>query len=232
MEDLKLEYKTIAQISEMNDQQCIQYLLQQWSLSSPVIEGKPRFQNDIWWLTEVTDLAGNPLEFPISDLPDRRKSLQRGVFIGPSLPTVKGQDVRSSFFFSLSPQAERNKKQNPLSIKAKPLTTIPQDLVYPRADGGIDLDETLCRGYVTQKHSDLMEQLGEREQRLRDLEVTAQDLATRNAETASDVASKRKETQDLDKEIKAAATERDRFRAELETESKCKQEEIEGCDPN
>lgn len=88
MEDSKLEYKTIAQIGELNDQQRMQYLLNQWSLSSPVIEGKPELRNDLWWLTEVTRLDGNVLEFPFSDLPDWRKSLQRGVFIGPKLPVA------------------------------------------------------------------------------------------------------------------------------------------------
>jgi hypothetical protein len=97
MEESTSEYKSIAQIDEMNDQQRMQYLLQQWSLSDPVIEGRPELRRDLWWLTEVTDLDGNILEFPISNLRKRRESLQHGIFIGPELPTGTGESVRSLF---------------------------------------------------------------------------------------------------------------------------------------
>ncbi|MFZ0790081.1 MAG: hypothetical protein WAM94_10715 [Chromatiaceae bacterium] len=113
MEDSSPEYKTIDQVGELNDQQRMQYLLQQWSLSSPVIEGKPDLRNDLWWLTEVTGLNGELLEFPFSDLHDWRKSLQRGVFIGPKLPIGTNESARSVFSFSLASPAERKKQQNP-----------------------------------------------------------------------------------------------------------------------
>ena len=39
MDDSKPKYKTIAQVRALNDPQRMEYLIEQWSLSSHVIEG-------------------------------------------------------------------------------------------------------------------------------------------------------------------------------------------------
>ena len=228
MDESANELKTVSQIDALDDEHRMQYLLMHWSMSQPVIEGRLVQNGDFWYLIDATDTEGNRLDYPLANLPTQKSLANTGVFIGPQLPSrIKSveEEQHSRARFGLSTPEERARRGNPLLIKAHPqtlevLTKVRPPHIYRRDDGSVDVDETLCRGYVAQQRSDLMEQLRDQEERLRELETTEQELATSNA-------TKRKEARAIDEEIKAAATERDRLRAELEAKSKDMQEEIE-----
>ncbi len=162
MDGTKRAYKTVAQVKEMSDRQCMAYLLGQWSMSSPLVKGVLAQRGDTWWLTEVTDSGQEPLEYPISDLPERDKRLRgdRGIFVGPNLKPEYGEGAYVSAVFELSKPNEREKHKNQLLIRAKTSTlkALPAPVVSRQVDGAVDVKTSLVRNFE-QKPKDLAAEL-------------------------------------------------------------------------
>jgi energy-coupling factor transporter ATP-binding protein EcfA2 len=205
MDDSKHHYKTIAEVDALRDPQRMEYLRQQWSLTSPVIEGKLEHRGNFWWLTNVTDPEGRPLEFPLSDLSGKHKALSHvGVFIGPDLKAGDGR--RAQARFCLASTKERKKKVNPLLIRVtqgsvKILTRISAEYVYQRHDGSVDIEETLCRGYVEERRADLSEALGKIEAHVADHEERAVKLYADNVEASTELFAKQRQIKKLGEDI-------------------------------
>lgn len=232
MEDPNPEYKTIEQISELKDSQRMSYLLKQWSLSSPEIIGRVERIGDYWRLLEVTDFNDNRLEYPISRLPTEKTLKETGAWIGPKFKEgiKEGQYIKAGF--ELANEEERARRNNPLLIKVKRLSSevlarIPPELVYQREDGSIDLDETLCRGYVELKRSDLAGEILELEEGVENLNNQTNELKTRNLETDAEITSKRQEAETLAEQITTMKIERDRVLVEVKTEYQDERKRLE-----
>lgn len=221
MDDSK---KTIAQASVMKDPQRMEYLKRQWSLSSPVIEGKLKRRHDLWWLTDVTDPEGRRLEYPLSDLSGKHNMLQKnGVLIGRGLKTGEGRCARVRFH--LEGPKEREKHRNPLSIQAvngslEILTRIPADRIYHRGDGSLDIDETLCRGYVEQRRADLSGELRAIEERISWQEEQGAELQRLNADIGTALYANKREMKKLGEDIELETVKRDGLLVEIEREDR------------
>ncbi|WP_295432440.1 hypothetical protein, partial [uncultured Thiodictyon sp.] len=83
MTEANSEYKDTAQIMALDEDQRMKYLLEQWSMTDKVIVGTLQQRGELWWLTQVTDIEGRRLEYPISDFPERATQLRAGRGIRP-----------------------------------------------------------------------------------------------------------------------------------------------------
>jgi len=230
--EVEPDYKTIEQIGELNTNQRLVYLMEQWSLDWPEIVGKLALNGIFWRLREVTDTEGNRLEYPLLDLSRAKQLGQTGVFIGPEIQEgmKEGQYVTAKF--KLSNSDERDKQGNPLLIDIarktlQALTRIPPEYVYKRVDGSIDLDETLYQNYVEQKQLELSSELRAIEEVIGKLQSQANELKTRNAETEQEIASKHQASLALVAQISSAKIERDNILAEIEDKRARLNEELE-----
>jgi hypothetical protein len=223
------EYKDTAQIRALDeDDQRIKYLLEQWSMTDKAIVGTLQQRGELWWLTQVTDIEGRRLEYPISDFPERATQLRRGVFVEPGFHGMAdGQVVQASF--TLAAEKYREQWNNPLLIRVavnslRPLARISSTAFRYRQDGSIDLDETLYHAFLERTHPELATRLQETEAQIVELQRKSEEINQRHADVINAIEFKESAVAALAQELSEAQAAKDRILAEIESgfQAECK----------
>lgn len=209
MEDEHKTYKTITDVERLSVNQRIDYLKEQWGISDLRVRGRlEKRHNDIWWLTDVRSTDGRLLRYPLADLESEPGLGSPGVYVCNDSNTVPdgclpNSDVRAQV--RLAATHERDKWNNPLLIAADPrsierLTRISAENVYHNQDGSIELEETLCRGYIKEHCSAAQVELDR-------LAKQVDHLTRKAADVATDLHAKRHELQQVHEKRDAARQE-------------------------
>lgn len=205
---------TTEQAWQMDDDHCIQYLLDEWGLKRPVIRGRLRQfgsagETALWELKEARNRSGNDLRYPLKDLKPGRA---RRIFAGFNLPFDGGELVEARF--ELSDKSERKKSDNPLAISLvedsiEQLKSIPSTFVQLDDEGQVLVEDTLYRNYVATQKNRLKDELSESAEKL-------EEIKRRIAEKEKEFEEAQAEAQDAWKEVQQLTSETDEAREEKE----------------
>lgn len=203
-------FKTIEQVSVLNDSQRERYLIDSWSLNSKVVIGKVTLIGSFWYLADVTDTNGNYLEYPLSDVANIRRLRKTGMFIGPEPPKGINEGQYVTAKYTLSSVDERKKQNNPLVIKVirnslEPLKSIPSQFVYLHSDGGVDVEETLYKTFLRDRQYELDLELQQIEKQIKERTQLVNTLETQEFEASKEIESKSNELRGIE-ERKAELT--------------------------
>lgn len=230
-------YKSIAEVWQLDEPARLAYLKECWCLTWPHIVGRLENSGGFWWLRDITDRKGNPLEypFPVSELPNEYTAEQNGVYIAPeSFEVTKGlsPDLYASAKFELAAEKEQKKKKNPLLIRVIPnsieiLRRIPADRIPRHNDGSITLEESVFKAYFeeiceayTSKIEGLQQEIVELGKRRAEADTDLQAL-TREREQAE-------HARDAARRARAEmVSERQRIAQEIEDGSAAKRKQLE-----
>ncbi len=222
MDDSKPDYLTIAQASALSDGQRMQYLQEQWSKSSPYINGRLGKRNEIWWLTPLQRQTEPPLRYPLTGMRGENEEKIAEVYVGSSLTGFEpGQYVEA--IFQLATPTLRAYKSNPLLISInrasiRLLKTIPFGIISYSADGSIFLDEALCRSCLEQSHDAITNKLRIRKEEIQKLEGRIVNLKGRNVDAEDELKSNIEKKSKLDNYLSELTAERDLILAEIEAD--------------
>lgn len=211
MSDRMSAYKTTSEIGEMTAEQRMEYLLEQWSMSSPIIVGiLKRNEKGDWWLEEVRDSSGRPLLYPVAGL----HTSCRSAYLGHNHYNYFEEGMLASAAFQLAPPEIQEQKNNPLLINARAQTVrallrIPPEIITRPEDGVISVDQAFLRAYISLNEPTLMA-------RRRDEELRVVELENLNAEKAAQAAATKQELSVLVGQVAEATAERERILAEIE----------------
>ena len=230
-------YKTTSEIGEMTAEQRLEYLLEQWSMSSPIIVGiLKRNERGDWWLEEVRDSSGRPLLYPIAGL----REYCSAAYLGRKNCDSFQNGLLATAEFQLAPSDIQEQKNNPLLINARAQTVrallrIPPEIITQPEDGVISVDQAIFQAYLLLNDPKLMARRRDEELRVVDLQNLASELVDQvdNATTERDRIMaeieaegeerrqvSRKELSLLGNQIAELAGERDRILAEIEADYK------------
>lgn len=182
----KQTYKTIAEVSRLTPKQQVDYLKDQWGMADLQVRGRLTLERDIWWLSDVTDTKGRELIYPLSNQHTPGSLRVDRVFVTP-VTAHDAEGLRSDVYVNsalkLASDKERHKRNNPLHIQAIPrsirvLRHIPTDRIHQRQNGSIDLEETLCRGYVDEVCAESTAEIDRLQQQLNELKYETANAAT------------------------------------------------------
>ncbi|MFB1489349.1 MULTISPECIES: McrB family protein [unclassified Thiocapsa] len=222
MEDSISEFLTVAQINTLSDAQRMQYLKEKWSISVPLINGILRERNEIWWLTPLHNKSGSRLQYPLADLGNDKEKNVKNIYVGRDLSGFEsGQYVEARF--QLAVPFEREKNNNPLHLSIDPksirsLKHIPLEAIAHRADGSVDLDETLYRAYFEQNHQDVTSKLRDIKEQIQKLEGRAVDLKASNINAEKELERNREESAAIERQLSETKAQRDLILAEIEAD--------------
>lgn len=217
-------YKTVAEVKQLDAAARLDYLKQCWGLSRPHIVGRLERSGGYWWLRDITDAEGRPLEYPLSDLPYESTADRNGVFIAKEFgEAAKGlrADRYALAQFELANEREQKKKKNPLLIRVVPhsseiLRYIRLDRIPWRDDGSIALEESVFHAYF----EEICEASASQVQGLKQ-EIAA--LESRRADVATELHAREREREEAENARDAAL----RARAEIESTHQRLAQEIE-----
>lgn len=172
---------TISEANQADEKSRLELLKKAWSAEDATVfgvversqksDGKP-----MWWLKTIHNRLGNPLEYPLEDLPSNR-SLRNGAYIlrrnVSDLSQLEGYHVRAQF--RLAPSEEQKKKGNPLLVNITQVTLevrLEESMLSRVPDGGgFTFSESLYEAIVTSNYPELaksLDSLKAEEQRLND----------------------------------------------------------------
>ncbi|MEY6431505.1 AAA family ATPase [Thioalkalicoccus limnaeus] len=172
----------------MDTQARLRYLREQWGINDLRVRGRlEKRQKDLWWLTDVRSESGKRLRYPLAELYSKPDLGAPGVFVGNEskvAPNLRESGTYVIVEVSLAPESERSKWKNPLLICAdptsiEPLTRIAGEHVHRNDDGSIDLEETLCRGYIDAQCAQGRDELTKLGEDIARLKQDHADVATR-----------------------------------------------------
>ncbi|AUB80563.1 hypothetical protein [Candidatus Thiodictyon syntrophicum] len=209
MEDENETYKTIAEVEPLNDNRRTDYLKKRWGINDLRVRGRlEKGHNDHWWLTDVRSADGTLLRYPLADFESEPGLGNREVFVCTDANAVLNGCLPNSEVSAqvrLAPTHERRNRKNPIRIAADPnsierLTRISAENVYHNQDGSIELEETLCRGYINEHCSAAQVELDR-------LAEQVDHLKQKSADVATDLHTKRREREQVQEERDAASQE-------------------------
>jgi hypothetical protein len=232
---------TSAQAIQLNDNQRLQYLKEQWGMPDLCVRGRLRQTNELWWLTDVRSEDGSRLRYPLKDLDLPLGSGRPGVFLGNEssiASDLREPNMHVSVQLELAYESERSKQGNPLLVAADPeslerITFISPERLFHNEDGSIAIAESVRQDYVAQcrAHADAeLAQLTAETARLtedanalsNDLdEIKQQHRQTQEAleEADAQYLLVKQETQAIEEELAAARKKRDRELGEIRSQT-------------
>lgn len=212
MSDDNEKLRTVKEAEELEDLQLMEYLLQNWSLNSPEIEGIFTLSGNFLRLMSVTDLGGKSLEYPLKDLKNFQNLSKRGVYIpGQNRENYRnGQRIKARF--ELADKRERKKHENPLLLQVDPqtikiLTIIPEERIHKRPDGSISLEDTLCRSYIEDKRFDLISEIREIEAKVEELTSHTKSIKEHKDLLSKEIEAQKQQAKAIEEEAQSAQAE-------------------------
>jgi uncharacterized short protein YbdD (DUF466 family) len=210
------EVLTVEQALQLDEEERLSYLLEQWELDEPRLRGRLKqfgpSDMGLWKLVDAQTPAGDEVNYPLKNL---ERGSSRRIFAGVNLSYDDGELVEAEF--KLSDQKERKKHKNPLFIRLiegsiSRMREVPQSFVELQEDGTLHVGETLYQNYVESQRQRLPEEIREKEKELKEAREKAQE-AREKVQEIKDEAENAKEKQEAARE---RAEELEQKAAELE----------------
>lgn len=191
-----------------DDGEHMNYLLEQWGLDRPRLQGRlDQFATtgggaELWRLVDAQTPEGDRVSYPLKNL---QGGSARRIFAGINLSYADGDLVEATF--TLSKEKERKKHGNPLLIRLvegsiSKVRRIPESFVQLQEDGSLHVEETIYQNFADSQRQRVRKELEERQEKCREAEKRAQQA--------------REKVKEIEEEAEAAAEKRRELRERAE----------------